>query len=213
LALGGVSELIPDVFMDEPASITFALACAARALHQRAGDLVVVEDGAHARLWGHLYAPGLQGMGIDPARVLMIAPETARAFHGCLEECARTTGLAAVLGLAGPKAGFALGAARRVQLAAEQGQSLVLLVQSLRTPHFAPACARLRIASAPSQGQTFVGTALPAPGRPAWTAHLDRARSGAPPQTFGLEYDDATHCLYQPATLADRPLVAQRLWG
>jgi protein ImuA len=201
LALGGVSEFVPAAFMDEPASITFALACAARALAQRAGDLVIVEDGSHARLWGGVYGPGLQALGVDPRRVLLVSTPTPKATHACLEDCARTTGLAGVLAFAGPKAGFALAGARRVQLAAEQGGGAVLLVQSLRTPHFAPSFARLRIAAAPSRGVPLRGASLPILGPPAWAVHLERARSGARPQTFELEYDYATHRLYQPATL------------
>jgi protein ImuA len=213
LALGGVSEFVPAAFMDEPASITFALACAAAALRQRAGDLVIVEDGTHARTWGGVYGPGLQALGVDPARVLLVSTPGPKATHACLEDCAHTTGLAGVLAFAGPKAGFSLGGARRVQLAAEQGRSVVMLVQSLRTPFFAPAFARLRIAAAPSRGVPLRGASLPILGPPAWAVHLERARSGARPQTFELEYDYATHHLYQPTPLADRYFVARRQAG
>lgn len=213
LALGGVSEFVPAAFMDEPASITFALACAATALSQRAGDLVIVEDGTHARNWGRVYGPGLQALGVDPSRVLLVSTPTPKATHACLEDCARTTGLAGVLAFAGPKAGFSLSGARRVQLAAEQGQSLVMIVQSLRTPTFAPAFARLSIASAPSRGVPLRGASLPDLGPPAWAVTLERARSGARPQNFEMEYDYATHRLYQPATLSDRHFATDRRWG
>jgi protein ImuA len=213
LALGGVSEFVPAAFMDEPASITFALACAATALAQRAGDLVIVEDGTHARNWGGVYGPGLQTLGVDPRRVLLVSTPTPKATHACLEDCARTTGLAGVLAFAGPKAGFSLGGARRVQLAAEQGGGVVVLVQSLRTPRFAPAFARLNVAAAPSRGVPLRGATLPTLGPPAWAVHLERARSGARPQTFELEYDYATHRLYQPTSLADRHFVARRQAG
>lgn len=208
LALGGVSEFVPAAFMDEPASMTFALACAATALHQRAGDLVIVEDGTHARTWGALYGPGLQALGINPSRVMLVSTPTLKTTHACLEDCARTTGLAGVLAFVGPKAGFSLAGARRVQLDAEQGQSLVMIVQSLRTPHFAPAFARLSIASAPAQGVVLRGASLPDLGPPTWTIRLERTRSGARPQTFELEYCHATHRLYQPTTLADRHIIA-----
>lgn len=213
LAVGGISEFVPAAFMDEPASITFALACAAAALDQRAGDLVIVEDGTHARIWGGMYGPGLQALGVDPRRVLLVSMHTPKATHACLEDCARTTGLAGVLAFAGPKAGFSLSGARRVQLAAEQGRSVVMIVQSLRTPHFAPAFARLRIAAAPSRGVVLRGASLPDLGPPAWAVHLERARSGARPQTFELEYDNATHRLYQLTPLANRHTLAQRRVG
>ncbi len=209
LALGGVSELVPAVFMDEPASISFGLACAAAAMSQRSGDLVVLHDGSHARSWGTLYGPGLQGIGLCPSRILLICAPDAKRFQACLEDCARTTGLAGVLALAGGKSGFHLAGARRVQLAAEQSQSLVLLVQSLRTITFAPARARLRVASSPSRSLPQ-GTTLPALGPPAWQVIVERARGGASQNGFGqqsfhLEYDYATHRLHQPAALANRP--------
>ena len=210
LAIGGITEFVPAAFMDEPASITFALACAATALAQRAGDLVIVEDGSHARLWGHIYGPGLQALGVDPRRVLLVSTPSSKATHACLEDCARTTGLAGVLGFVGPKAGFALAGARRVQLAAEQGGAVVMVVASLRTPVFAPAFARLKIAAAPSRGRVLRGASLPDLGPPVWHVSLERARSGARPQTFELEYDYATHRLYQPASLGHRYSDAQR---
>jgi protein ImuA len=212
LALGGVSELVPAAFMDEPASISFGLVCAATMMDQRPGDLVVIHDGAHARSWGQFYGPGLQALGLAPSRVLFVAAPDAKRFHACLEDCARTMGLAGVLALAGAKSGFNLTGARRIQLASEQSQGLVLLVQSLRTTSFMPARARLRIASAPCRSVPQGGGAsLPALGPPAWAVTLERTRSGAKPQSFHLEYDYATHRLHQPAALADRPFVEDRL--
>lgn len=215
LALGGVSELVPAAFMDEPASISFGLACAATMMDQRRGDLVVIHDGGHARSWGQFYGPGLQARGLNPSRILFVAAPDAKRFHACLEDCARTTGLAGVLALAGAKSGFSLTGARRIQLASEQSQGIVLLVQSLRTTSFMPARARLRIASAPSTpslGKNVPqGQYLPALGPPAWSVTLERTRSGAKPQSFHLEYDYATHRLHQPAALANRPFVEDRL--
>lgn len=213
LCVGGVSELVPAAFMDEPATISFALTCAAALMGSRCGDLVVVQDGGHARSWGQFYGPGLQGLGLCPSRIVVVDARDAKRFQGCLEDCARTIGLAGVVALAGAKSGFGLAGARRIQLASEQGQSIVLLVQSLRTTTFAPARARLSIASAPSRPMPHHGASLPAPGPPAWTVTLERTRGGAKPQSFHLEYDYATHRLHQPTTLADRPRLAQRRWG
>jgi protein ImuA len=214
LALGGVTEVVPAAFMDEPVSLHFAFACMAKALHQRCGDLVVIEDASRGqgwgRAWGQLYGPGLQKLGVCPSRILLIRAPDVQSFHACVEDAARTFGLAGVLAVSGSKAGFSLAGARRVQLAAEQAHSLVLTVQGLRTSAFAPARARLVIASRPCR-PVLLGTALPGLGPPAWRLHLERARNGARPQTFDLEYDDATHSLYQPATLANRSPQPQRL--
>jgi protein ImuA len=213
LSLGGVSEVSPASFLDEPASIQFALACIAIALQQRTGDVVILQDATHwARTWGGLYGPGLQKMGICPSRILWVRTRDAKSFHACLEDSARTTGLAGVLALSGPKSGFSLAGARRVQLAAEAAHSLVLAVHGVRTSAFAPARARLVLASRACR-PIQIGTALPALGPPAWTVHLERTRNGARPQSFDLEYDDATHRLYQPAVLANRSPHPQRRYA
>jgi hypothetical protein len=186
----------------------------AKALQQRSGDLVVIEDASRGQgwgpAWGQLYGPGLQKLGVCPSRILLVRAPDVKGFHACLEDAARTFGLAGVLALSGPKAGFSLAGARRVQLAAEQAHSFVLAVQGLRTSAFAPARARLVVASRPCR-PVPLGTALPGLGPPAWRLHLERARNGARPQSFDLEYDDATHSLYQPATLGNRSPQPQRL--
>jgi protein ImuA len=209
LALGGVSELVPTAFMDEPSVLSLGLALASRTMQARGGDLVLLEDGGSGgghwgRHWGRLYGPGLQSIGIDPARVLIVSVRNTKLAHACLEDCARTTGLAGVVCLLGPKAGFDLVGARRVQLAAEQAHGLVLLVASLHTTPFAPARARLRVAAAPRPGRTVPGASLPLPGPPAWAVTLERTRSGARPQRFELEYDHA----YRRITPYHRPAPA-----
>ena len=137
LALGGVTEVVPAAFMDEPASLHFAFACLAKALQQRSGDLVVIEDASRGEgwgsAWGQLYGPGLQKLGVCPSRILLVRAPDVKGFHACLEDAARTFGLAGVLALSGPKAGFSLAGARRVQLAAEQASHLCLCASACAT--------------------------------------------------------------------------------
>jgi hypothetical protein len=164
--------------------------------------------GNMARLIG-VFAAILVSFVYVVAQIFGVGLITAR-MTGLSFEVGVYVGLAGILALSGPKAGFGLAGARRVQLAAEQAHSLVLAVQGLRTSAFAPARARLVLASRPCR-PVALGTALPGLGPPAWRLHLERARNGARPQSFDLEYDDATHCLYQPATLANRSPQPQRL--
>jgi protein ImuA len=218
LALGAVSQIQPGCHRDEPAALSFALACAARAMAVRGGWMVWIADGAAGREWGLPHGPGLQAMGIALSRLLVVDAPDARTMRGCLEDAARTPGLACVLAVtgaeAGTKAGFDLVAARRVQLAAEEGGALVLLASSARAPVFAPARARLSVTARPSRVPDWAadgvpGLSLPPLGPPAFRVRVERARGGQAHHSFDLEYDHATHRLHQPAPLADRPALVQ----
>lgn len=218
LALGAVSQIRPAAHWDEPASLAFALACAARAMAVRPGWLVWIGDGAAAREWGLPHGPGLQALGIALSRLLVVDAPDARAARCAVEDAARTPGLACVLAVTGPKTGFDLVAARRVQLAAEEGGALVLLASAARSPVFAPARARLSVAARPSRvpdwaAEGVPGLSLPPLGPPAFRVRVERALGGAADQIFDLEYDHATHRLHQPAPLAHRPAPARRKAG
>ena len=216
LPLGAASEIAPASTLDEPAAVAFALGLAARALAERAGDLVIVEDGAHAREWGRVYGPGLEALGVPARRILIVSAPDPRRAHACLEDCARTGGLAATLALLGPRSGLSLAGARRVQLAVEGARGLVLVASSLRTEAFAPARVRLRVAAAPARdpdGVLDLGAGLPLMGPPAFAAILERARLPVPPRRFDLEFDHATHRFREPAALVDRPAAADRAAG
>jgi protein ImuA len=215
LVLGAVSQIQPEAHWDEPAALAFALACAARAMACRPGHLVWIGDGAATREWGAPDGPGLQAMGLPLDRLLLVEAPDARRARGCVEDAARTPGLAGVLAVTGPGTAFDLTAARRVQLAAEQAGGLVLLAAAARAPVFAPARARLKVAARPSRPPDWAeggvpGLSLPPLGPPAWRVRLERAAGGNPFQSFDLEYDHASHRLHQPAPLAHRPDRARR---
>jgi len=153
---------------DEAAAILFLASIAAR----RPGTV----------LWAlgsrDLFAPGLAGAGLAPGRVLYAECGRDEDVLAVMEEGLRHGGLAAVVGevFRAP-----MPAARRLQLAAEEGGTLALMLRRRRgggeDPLAPPSAAvtRWRLACAPS-------SPLPVPGvgRPRWRLALARQRGGEP---------------------------------
>ncbi|MCU0882421.1 MAG: hypothetical protein MUF14_07110 [Hyphomonadaceae bacterium] len=208
IAVNGVTQMMPAGALDEAATLHCALGMAGQLLAHRHGDLVIVADGAQIGQWGMIHARGLALLGIDPARVLLVTPRTPADVRACVEEAARSAGIGAVLGWLSSKSGFELVPARRVQLAAEEAATPVLLACALRTAAFAPARARLSVCPRPGPVPDWVrllapDIPLPPPGDPAWTVEIIRARSGGRGR-FALEFDHASYRLRDPAPMGDR---------
>ena len=218
LPLGAATTFEATAPLDEAAADALALSCAALAAGTRGGDVVIVQDRGARALRGRVYGPGLGQLGLPASRVLLVTPRSADDTRACIEEAARTPGLAAVVGLLGPQAGFGLVPARRVQLAAEEACGLVLLACGLRTAPFLPARVRLSVrpaaGSLPGWARDLpAGSGLPPPGLPAWRADIIRARGGGRgsfilenPHEAGSGTPARTAIrLREPPAVADRP--------
>ena len=170
--------------------------------------------GIAARAWGpvlwvvrrhDLFAPGLYQAGLAPERVLYAEARDDDELLALMEEGLRHRGLGAVIGEAKR---VPMAATRRLQLAAEGGRTIALLMKrharSGEDPIAMPSAAitRWRIAAAPSAPLPVAGV-----GRARWTLSLVRQRGGAP---FELLVDaaDDTGRLALPARLVDRPAAA-----
>lgn len=192
---------------------------AADALHEVAGATSALGDDAAATLFAaaiaarsegqvlwalarrDLFAPGLAAVGLAPGRVLYAECRSDAEVLAVMEEGLRHGGLAAVVGEAGR---VALAATRRLQLAAEEGGTLALLLRRWRRsgadPLALPSAAftRWRLACVPS-------APLPVPGlgRARWQLALVRQRGGAPFELI-LESPDAEARLALFARAPDR---------
>lgn len=172
--------------------------------------------GVAARAWGpvlwvvrrrDLFAPGLYQAGLSPERVLYAEAADDAEVLALMEEGLRHRALGAVIGEA-RRVGMA--STRRLQLAAEGGRTIALLLKrhakEATDPLAAPSAAvtRWRIATAPSAPLPTAGI-----GRARWKLSLVRQRGGEP-FDLTVEACDETGRLALPARLVDRPGQAGR---
>ncbi|HEX8307018.1 MAG TPA: protein ImuA [Allosphingosinicella sp.] len=154
-----------------------------------------------------LFAPGLAGAGLPPDRVLYAECRRDEDVLAVMEEGLRHGGLAAVIGEVGRAA---MTATRRLQLAAEEGGTLALMLRRWRgngeDPLAIPSAAvtRWRLACAPSSPLAVAGI-----GRPRWRLSLARQRGGAPFDLI-LESPDAEGRLALPSVPEHRPGESER---
>ncbi len=179
--------------------------------------------GIAARAWGpvlwvvrrqDLFAPGLYQAGLDPTRLLYAEARDDAELLALMEEGLRHRGLGAVIGEARR---VSMPATRRLQLAAEGGRTIALLLRRHgrsgardgregSEPFAVPSAAvtRWHVGCAPSAPLPVAGI-----GRPRWHLALVRQRSGDPFDTL-VEAPDDTGRIALPAVLADRSAAAGR---
>lgn len=192
-------------------------------LHEVAGATADLADdaaatlfmaGIAARAWGtvlwivrrrDLFAPGLAQVGLSSERVLYAEARDDAEILALMEEGLRHRGLGAVIGEAKR---VAMPATRRLQLAAEGGRTIALMLRRHGRPGADPlgapsaAVTRWRIGCAPSAPLPMAGV-----GRARWQVELARQRGGETGK-WQLEACDATGRCALPARLVDRPAAA-----
>ncbi|GHH22240.1 hypothetical protein GCM10008023_32060 [Sphingomonas glacialis] len=174
--------------------------------------------GIAARAWGpvlwvvrrrDLFAPGLYQAGLAPGRLIYAEAGDDAELLALMEEGLRHRGLGAVVG---EVKRAAMPNTRRLQLAAEGGKTIALLMKRHAreggNPLAVPSAAmtRWRIASAPS-APLPVGDA--GVGRARWQVELVRQRGGESADWM-MEACDETGRLALPARLVDRTAGAGR---
>lgn len=172
--------------------------------------------GIAARAWGpvlwvvrrrDLFAPGLAQVGLDPKRVIYAEARDDDELLAILEEGLRHRGLGAVIG---EVKRIGMPATRRLQLAAEGGRTIALLMKRHARegsdPLGAPSAAitRWRVASAPSTPLPVAGV-----GRAQWRLTLARQRGGESFEQI-VEACDATGRCALPAALGHRTAASGR---
>ena len=154
-----------------------------------------------------LFAPGLACAGLAPDRLLYAECGGDEDVLAVMEEGLRHGGLAAVVG---EVRRAAMPATRRLQLAAEEGGTLALMLRRRRGPSEDPlampsaAVTRWRLACAPSSPLPVAGI-----GRPRWRLALARQRGGAPFDLI-MESPDAEGRLALPSQPQHRPGEGER---
>jgi protein ImuA len=202
----GLHELaaLSESLSDDAATTLFAAGIAAR-FAARPGTTV---------LWAlskfDLYAPGLEQAGLLPAKILYAQGRKDSDVLALAEEGLRDGSLACVI--AEIKAADQT-ATRRLQLAAADGRTPMLLYRRHRAPDRCPlsspssAMTRWRIGSAASAPLPHAGV-----GRACWSIDLVRQRAGNPFSCL-VEACDDTGRLALPAAARDRAIAPARAAG
>jgi len=171
-ALHEVAGARPDP-CDDAAATLFLAGIAARLAAARTGSNILWALGRR-----DLFAPGLARAGLGPDRLIYAEVMRDEDVLAVMEEGLRHGRLAAVIGEVGRAT---MGATRRLQLAAEEGGTMALMLKRWRRsgedPLAMPSAAvtRWRIASASSAPLPAAGV-----GRARWHTILARQRGGEP---------------------------------
>ncbi|PXA92993.1 protein ImuA [Nostoc sp. 3335mG] len=172
--------------------------------------------GIAARAWGpvlwvvrrhDLFAPGLSQSGLSANRLIYAEASDDDEMLAIMEEGLRHRGLGAVIGEA-KRADMT--ATRRLQLAAEGGRTIALLMKRhiretsdpLRLP--SAAVTRWRVTCAPSAPLPVQGV-----GRARWMLDLVRQKGGEPFSQLVEACDETGRCAL-PAALVDRSVAPGR---
>ncbi len=170
--------------------------------------------GIAARAWGpvlwvvrrrDLFAPGLSQVGLDHKRLIYAEARDDAELLAVMEEGLRHRGLGAVIGEV-KRADMT--ASRRLQLAAEGGRTIALLMRRHAREGSDPlgatsaAVTRWRVGCAPSTPLPVEGV-----GRARWQLALVRQKGGEPFE-MQVEACDATGRCALPADVADRKAAA-----
>jgi len=144
------------------------------------------------------YGPGLVALGFDPSRLILARCQGAKEMLWTMEEGLRSTALALVI--AEPEADVGLIESRRLQLAAEAGGTLGLILREGGDGgRLAPSAVASRWRIDPLSGG-------------GWSVALRRCRGMAvAANEWKVRYDDATGDFALAAKAGDGPVAADRL--
>jgi protein ImuA len=189
-ALGGglARARLHELFAAEPedsgSAAGFAAMLARLVMPSAAPLLWLRQEEAEAR-GGRLHAPGLAEIGIDPARLVLVAvadPVTLLRAAADVVRCAQVG--AAVIELWGRPRALDLTASRRLAVAAEESGVTVLMLRGGAEPAPSAAQTRWQIAAAPS-----LALEAGAPGHPAFDVTLLRQRGRPDGGQWRVEWD------------------------
>jgi protein ImuA len=161
-ALGGglcrtrLHEIVPDTVFQLGAAAGFALALTA--LSRREGAIVWIQQGLAALEGGAPYGPGAELFGIVPSRFLLVRAATPKDALWAMEESLRCAGVAAAIAeLSGAGEAADLTATRRINLVAQTGGVLPLLLRHQRLAGTSACATRWRVASTPGRSDGLSG--------------------------------------------------------
>lgn len=200
LLAGALHEIVAERGRDSGALSGFSLALLARVMAHRPGAVLWVSDPLSLREAGLPHGPGLARFGIDPARLITVMPRRLEDLLWAMEEGARCSALAAVVGeVQGSSKAVSLTATRRLALRAQDNCVPVLLIRHGVADEPTAAMTRWCVGPLTSQPpgvswqgpHDLIGPAL-------WRVDLNRNRDGRPGH-LDLEWTHAACSFAAPA--------------
>jgi protein ImuA len=195
LACGAAHEIVADTENATAAAFGFIMALLARL--PRFHPLIFVMPVYGQRRYGRLHGHGLNALGLDPARLIMVETAHRKEALWAMEEALRSRVPAAVAGLIDK---LDLKLSQRLQLAAIDAGLPLLLLRLAQNLESSAAATRWRVGTAEAARDRF-GLIT----RPRWDLKLERCRNGQPGE-WVVEYDHVTHRFSLVAALADSAL-------
>lgn len=194
LRRNALHEIAAADYRDMGAGAGFVAAIAARLSDAVPSAPVLWCEGPRAPFdAGGLYGPGLAAFGLAPERLILAAPSRETELLWTLEEALKLGAFAAVVGeIDGRARALDLVATRRLQLAAEEGATPLLLFTGHESADASVAVTRWRIAAAPGgPGPRHKGQSTELLGRPRWRVALERCRGAESGGSWLVEWDAA----------------------
>jgi protein ImuA len=192
LAGGALHEVVPAMHRALPAALGFVAAFLARLFSP--SPLVFIMPVYARRQHGRLSGHGLNALGLNPARLILIETAHRRDTLWAMAEALRSAAPAAVVGLIDK---LDLKTSQKLHLAAGDAGLPLLLLRPAPTLEASAAATRWRVGTAEAARDRFGLYA-----RPRWHLQLERARNGRLGE-WVMEYDHVAHRFSLAAALAD----------
>jgi protein ImuA len=193
LSLGALHDIVPDSREDLPVAFGFAIALIGRIASSGPVLIVTTPRGLAS---GQVHGHGLNMIGLDPKRVVLIEAGDEIQAHWVLEEALKSAVPAAIAAVAETEPDLKTG--RRLHLAAEKTGLPLLLLRPNGKGKSSAGATRWRIGAALAGRDRF---GLLTGWR--WRVSLERCRNGRPGEWL-VEYDHDTHRFSLAAAVADR---------
>jgi protein ImuA len=208
LSNGALHEVVPATQAGFASAFGFIVAFLARisskptdagesSRHINPPPLVFVLPTYGRRKYGRLYGHGLNGLGLDPDRVILVETTQRKETLWAMAEALRSAAPQAVVGMLDR---LDLKTSQKLQLAASDAGLPLLLLRPEQTLEASAAATRWRVGTAEAARDRFGLIA-----RPRWHLQLERSRNGRPGE-WVVEYDHGAHCFSLAAALADPAL-------
>jgi protein ImuA len=188
LALAALHEVAPETDGDGAAAFGFIAALLSRIPNPsrtaKGGPLLIVLSARDTAQYGLPSGHGLNGLGVDPARVILVETANEKQTLWVLEEALRSHAPAAV---AGTIERLDLKRSQKLHLVAGEAALPLILLRPARAAEASAAATRWRVGAAQAARDRFGLIA-----RPRWRLNLERCRNGRPGEWL-VEFDHVAH--------------------